>query len=399
MGNKKLNFYFFGDIGTYDKFNPAYVCNKEYAPEILYIVASHKPFSICKLEIVKKLNIEENKFDDVISSLKLINAIDENEKGYKINFPTFLEKDVINMDKYLNNVGEVVGDKIISLKNVLYEKLSCLTSYKAFTNERLLYHIICDKIFDGTAFEFFEAKKVFCASKLQKGNRNYIIVAYENSSIVDKYSNELLCSSNNYRAGDFIFNSFGDSNGARKDIYRFFRLVQKNIENASPFYNLNLSYIKVIEDINRDITKRSGELIYDVYNNSINYDELTKQDKNLLHLLNEVNYITINDEDKSISTNIPIFQSNDKCIINEISDIVLSNIFPIVKDTFENFESNVPDLTGVIHKVDIKEIANELWHQIFGSANEYLVKKFFVHKPEDISGEGRYLRSLYIEKK
>lgn len=398
MGNKKLNFYFFGDIGTYDKFNPAYACNKEYAPEILYIIASYKPFSICKFEIMKELNIEENKFDDVISSLKLINAIDENEKGYKINFPTFLEKDIVNMDRHLNNIGEVVGDKIISLKKIIYEKLSSLTNYKTFTNERLLYHIICDKIFDGTAFDFFEAKKVFCTSKLQKGNRDYIIVAYEDSSIVDKYSNELLCSSNNYRAGDFIFNSFGDSNGARKDVYRFFRLVQKGLENTSPFYDLNLSYIKVIDGANKDIAKRCGELIYDVYNNSINYDELIEQDKNLLTFLNEINYITINDEDKSISVNIPIFQSNDKVIINEISDIVLLNIFPIVKDTFENFESNVPDLTGVMHKVDIKEIANELWHQIFGATNEYLVKKFFVHKPECVNGEGRYLRSLYIDK-
>lgn len=398
MGNKKLNFYFFGEIGTYDEFNPAYACNKEYAPEILYIIASYKPFSICKFEIMKELNIEENKFDDVISNLKLINAIDENEKGYKINFPTFLEKDIVNMDKHLNNIGEVVGDEIISLKNVLYEKLSCLTNYKTFTNERLLYHIICDKIFDGTAFNFFESKKVFCTSKLQKGNRDYIIVAYEDSSIVDKYSNELLCSSNNYRAGDFIFNSFGDSNGARKDVYRFFRLVQKGLENTSPFYDLNLSYIKVIDGANKDIAKRCGELIYDVYNNSINYDELIEQDKNLLTFLNEINYITINDGDKSISVNIPIFQSNDKVIINEISDIILMNIFPIVKGIFENFEISAPDLTGVMHKVDIKEIANELWHQIFGSANEYLVKKSFVHKPECVNGEGRYLRSLYIDK-
>ncbi len=150
--------------------------------------------------------------------------------------------------------------------------------------------------------------------------------------------------------------------------------------------------------MNKDIAKRCGELIYDAYNNSINYNQLTNQDKNLISFLNEINYITINDESKSISVNIPIFKSNDKVIINEISDIILSNIFPIVDDTFENFERSAPDLTGVIHKVDIKEIANELWHQIFGLANEYLVKKSFVHKPEYISGEGRYLRSLYVDK-
>lgn len=56
MTNGKLNFYYFGDIGEYDSYNPAYVCNKRYASEILYLIAKNEPFSICKFEVAKVLN-------------------------------------------------------------------------------------------------------------------------------------------------------------------------------------------------------------------------------------------------------------------------------------------------------------------------------------------------------
>lgn len=44
----------------------------------------------------------------------------------------------------------------------------------------------------------------------------------------------------------------------------------------------------------------------------------------------------------------------------------------------------------------MKETANELWHQIFGAVNEYLVKEEFVTSLNYIEGQGRYLRSLVM---
>ncbi len=32
---KRLNLYYFGDIQVYDKYNPAYVCDENFASEIL----------------------------------------------------------------------------------------------------------------------------------------------------------------------------------------------------------------------------------------------------------------------------------------------------------------------------------------------------------------------------
>lgn len=398
MINRKLNFYFLGEIGEYDKYNPEFVCNREYASEILYIIAKNKPFTISRFEIAKLLNIKDEVVANNINNLELINAIEVKNNSYQVKFPIILEKDIEEIEKYIYKVGEVIGKKIIDIKDVLYAKVSQLRCFKHYTYDRILYHIICDKIFDGTAFEFFTKRNTFCSSKLQPGNRNYIIVAYEDSKLVEKHSNKILCSSNNYRSSEFTFNSFGDLNGLRKDMFRFFRLTQKSIHSASPFDKVNIAYNNVLDRMNKKIAYECGNLIRSVIEKDITYSQLSEQEKSIAQFLQELEYISIN-EDNSISVNITVFYDFEVATtIKELSDIILENIFPIVKEIFDSFEINVSEITPVRHNVDIKETANELWHQIFGATNEYLVKEGFVATPNNIDGQGRYLRSLTISK-
>ncbi|MDU4891438.1 MAG: hypothetical protein E6344_15000 [Clostridium sp.] len=398
MINRKLNFYFFGEIGEYDKYNPEFVCNREYASEILYIIAKNKPFTISRFEIAKLLNIKDEVVANNINNLELINAIEVKNNSYQVKFPIILEKDIEEIEKYIYKVGEVIGKKIIDIKDVLYAKVSQLRCFKHYTYDRILYHIICDKIFDGTAFEFFTKRNTFCSSKLQPGNRNYIIVAYEDSKLVEKHSNKILCSSNNYRSSEFSFNSFGDLNGLRKDMFRFFRLTQKSIHSASPFDKVNIAYNNVLDRMNKKIAYECGNLIRSVIEKDITYSQLSEQEKSIAQFLQELEYISIN-EDNSISVNITVFYDFEVATtIKELSDIILENIFPIVKEIFDSFKINVSEITPVRHNVDIKETANELWHQIFGATNEYLVKEGFVATPNNIDGQGRYLRSLTISK-
>ena len=397
MTNNKLNFYFFGDTGEYDRYNPAYVCNKEYAPEIMYLISKNEPFSISIFEIAKILNIKEVEVENVISNLLLINAIEIRDDTYRIKFPVFLEEDAIKMNDYINNIGEKIGNKIIGIKDIIYKKISELKCSKHFSNERILYHIICDEIFDGTAFDFFAERNIFCTSKMQPGSRDYIIVAYENSKIAEEQGNKLLCSSNNYKCSGFTFNSFGDSNGLRKDMFRFFRLVQKSVDNATMFNEVNISYNKILDDKNREIANECGRLICKIIDNNLLYNQLSEREKNLADFLNELEYIDLKDKNKDISINVPVFYGFEtSTIIKDISDTILINIYPAVKEAFDNFESNVSGLTPIRHGVDIKETANELWHQIFGAANEYLVKAGFVALPDNIDGQGRYLKSLIV---
>ncbi|MGV8981666.1 hypothetical protein [Clostridium sp.] len=399
MNNRKLNMYFFGDVGEYDCYNPAYICGKQYTSEILFLISSKQPFSISKSEISSYLNIEDAVITDIIHNLEMINAIEVKENTFRIKFPIFLEQDVIKMEKYIINIGEVIGKKIVSLRDILYKNISDLRCSKCHSNERILYHIICDKVFDDTAFDFFAEKSTFCTSKSQPGNRNYIIVAYEDSEAVAAHSNTLLCSSNNYRSCDFTFNSFGDSNGSRKDMYRFFRLIQDSIDNKSSFHELNISYIKIIDNMNSEIAAKCGELMCNIISNDIKYNQLDEKEKDLARFLKELKYIDIGDLTNIIVINVPVFyEFENTTVIKNLSDIILINIYPIVEKVFEDFNSNASELTSVRHNVDIKEIANELWHQIFGATNEYLVKEGFVSSPYAIDGEGRYLRSITINR-
>lgn len=394
--NKKLDIYFFGDNGPYDEYNPGYVCSKEFVPEILYLLAHNEPYSISKDEIIKIIRINEEEFDCIIKSLKRINAIDIIENKYKLNFPVFLEEDMPLLDKYFEDIGEVIGSKIIEIKGQIYDKLSKLSNYSSIPKERLLYHVICDDIFDGTAFDFFEKKNVFSPSKIQPGNRDYIIFGYEDSEVVQSHSNKILCSSNNYRSQNFIFNSFGDSDGIRKDMFRFFRQIEKNLERSTPFSDLNLDYIKIIENKNRKIAEKCGEIVLKSYKNEIVYNQLSISEKDMVKFLEELEYISINEEDSTVVCNVPVFQRTDNEIINEISDIILNQICDIVKSTFDRFEKEAIELTAIKHKNSMKEIAIELWHQVFGFTNEYLAQVGFVQSPEYIDGEGRYLRSFTI---
>jgi len=204
------------------------------------------------------------------------------------------------MENYLNNIGGLIGRKVMEMKDILYKKVSELRCSKSHSYERILYHIICDKILDGTAFEFFTERNTFCTSKEQPGDRDYIIVAYQNSELVENHSNKLLCSSNNYRSSGFTFNSFGDTNGSRKDMFRVLRLVQKSIDNSSPFGEVNEAYNRVLDGVNKELAYECGMLICNVINKNLKYEDLSQKEKNLTKFLKELEYININKSDNNI---------------------------------------------------------------------------------------------------
>ena len=48
------------------------------------------------------------------------------------------------------------------------------------------------------------------------------------------------------------------------------------------------------------------------------------------------------------------------------------------------------------HGVPKEEVANEVYHMIFGMLNEELVSRGFVQMPDFHVGEGRYLKSIEL---
>lgn len=54
------------------------------------------------------------------------------------------------------------------------------------------------------------------------------------------------------------------------------------------------------------------------------------------------------------------------------------------------------NITAVSHGVPFAEIANELYHILFGSVNEELTVRGIVPSPLFRQGEGRYLKCIEI---
>lgn len=118
--NKKINIYIYGEPGKYDEYNPAYVCNKEYVPEILYIIACNKPFSICKKDIINKLKVHAAD----LTAIK--HGIDMKEISVELWHQVFgatneylVKKRFVEVPEYRSNEGRYLRSFVI--KNIKEE--------------------------------------------------------------------------------------------------------------------------------------------------------------------------------------------------------------------------------------------------------------------------------------
>lgn len=396
MLTSKIELFHFGDCGQYDELNPFYIFAKENTPEILFLIAHSEPFELKANDIAKLLDCELKDLENILNAMEKIHMVLVKNDRYSINFPVFLEKDLHLLDKFSKKTAQKIGDLVIMNKEKLHQLVSKLSAHKYFSYERLLYHIIGDYIFDGTAIEYFGTREIFKISKEQLGHRDYILIGFEESEKMFDFSDNILCSSNNYKVKNIRFNSFGDGNGNREDLYRFFRQVNSSLKNATDNDKLNLSYIKLIEQQNQMLGENCAILIKRVLNEDICISDLSPMERKRFDFLKELGYVR-EDKKSKISFKVPVFQANDISILKEISNCILCIIENEIDNTFKKLNNDYKELSAIKHKVDIKEIANELWHQVFGSINEYLVEKNFFERPNYIDGQGRFFQSIYIE--
>lgn len=389
---KDIELFYFGEIGFYDEYNPQYVCSQKGAGRILYIIAENEPYSISDREIISQAEVTEEEFKAVITGLLRIEAVTMKKGRYKINFPVFCENDIKFLNGYMKDAGKVLGDIVMSQDKEIHRLITKLSGYGKIDERRLRYHIICDSIFDGIAFDIFDKEKLVTVSKAQPGARDYIIIGYEKSEVVDNYSKLLLCSSNNYRSQHFRFNSFGDADGKRKDIYRFFRMVQESVK-KTPGFNYEIgSYIRINEENNYKLAENCGRFITQIYESPDGCLDIKDENRSEAEFLETMEYISINDG--KAQCRVPVFTKEDQEIIEEISKVVMYSIIKQIGELLSHIAEDCDNLTAVCHGVDIKDIGNELWHMIFGSINEYLAKKDYVENPVKVAGQGRYLRSF-----
>jgi hypothetical protein len=381
---KYIDLYHYGDYGKYDKKNPIYIYSKDSCKEILYLIASSKKFSLSKVDLVNELAGDEKVISEVIDLMEDIAMISRENDKYSIGFTIILEEDINEINKFSIKLADKIRDIILLNSDEIYGIVKAISCRDKFSMSRILYHLIACSIFDGSAIDEFSKRGLFKTSKQQVGNRDYILFGFENNESVFNLSDNLLCSCNNVNINNNYLMSFGDSNGARKDFYRFFRQVNEKLKDTTTDMKLNISYIRLIEEYNKIITKDSLVLLKKINESSLNINDMNEHDKNLVSFIEELEYICV-DESGEINIIVPYFNSLDLKILDELSEYIIELIYPILKEGFNAIKQM--NISAVKHGVDIYEIANELWHQVFGNANEILVKEQFFKAAENIEDE------------
>ena len=379
----KIILYHFGFAGTLDENNPLVLFEEYLVPELLYLISSSKAYQYG----IDELNVIFN--TDV--SLKLermlkLGMIKQSNGKIAINFSVFLEDDVDSINKFTTVSAKIIVEDIMNLKEELVNQASKISCSQDFGVSRILYHVICDRILDGTALDYFSEEELFLTSKKQFDNRDYILIGYQDSDLLFNYNANILCSSNKSFSKKFIYNSFGDAVTDRIDMYRFSRKLESN--NDDPVFNSliekyhNLDYEK-FEDFIRDCSALLDGVIK---KHPVHKPEIED-------ILIDLNYLKVYENE--IHLNVPYFNEDDMDVISEISKLILNTVAPTVRASFESL-TEYHELTPIKFGINKFEVANELWHQLFGVINEGLIKKGLVENPDTKSM--RYLQALYKKK-
>ena len=111
--------------------------------------------------------------------------------------------------------------ELITHKEQIYSIVESIDN--GYSAERNLYHILCGDIFDGLMFDYLEEKDLVTRSCVHGSGLDYLVIIYEDTKSLNEYSDMLLCSYNRLTINGKGFVSFSDSNGSRKDLYRYRR--------------------------------------------------------------------------------------------------------------------------------------------------------------------------------
>lgn len=225
---KGLNiFYFDNDLGDYDEFNPRFVMEQKFAKEVVSLVSTKPPFFYDFGTLLIELNATRDELRTALDLLGNMSAIVEKDEHFCLNFPFFLDGDICEIQSIVANLldrnKDVLLSKIRGLNEIvlqLYPNIECKLS---------LYHLLCGKIFDGMMFDYLEGRGLLKQSYIQKDNRDYMIIGYQNSYKCNKFNAELFCSFNNAKCKGNSLTSFGNASGERLDYFRYFKLREKTI--------------------------------------------------------------------------------------------------------------------------------------------------------------------------
>lgn len=391
----KIDLYLYNDPGEFDQYNPIYLYEQKWASEILFEVASANGYELTKHDIASKLSADLVELDELFSNMEKIGMLTKKQNKYSVSFFVVLEKDLFMIDKFSKAIAFRLTQKIMRHKQEIQNLASSIKCLDEFGYGRILYHVIGCDILDGTTFFEFNKRGILSISKPQYDNRDYLLIGFEQNEVVACSSNKILCSCNRRGATGVEFASFGDGNGNRHDMFRFMRQLTSRLADVTSDLSLNSSYIHILEQQNKHLTEVCAEVITKVLSADKLNLSFSDEEKDAIKFLEELKYVEI-DETGKTRIAVPLFDADDAKAIDDISNYLIELIGDEVAKEFSNLKGKMRGLSALSHGIDEKEIANTLWHQVFGNINENLVLEGLFATPKSVIGEGRYFQAIYV---
>ena len=288
-----------------------------------------------------------------------------------LDTPVFLESDAsVLADHFASAAGKIAG-LIASCKQPLYELVRKINN--GFSPERNLYHLLCGWSMDGAMIDRLVQENIISEGRPHPSGLDYLLILYEKSPALDVFSDRLLCSFNRCVQDDCALESFGDADGNRLDCFRYFRLKEQG--KLTPAFDYIHEVMKGLSAA--DLTQAARALALG--------QEASPQ---AVRALEAFGYV------RDGKPCVPVFSPEHDVVFYAIEELLEKILLKPVADVFEGLRDL--RITPSLHRVPLKETANECWHILFGSVNEALVNKGFVAVPEIHPGEGRYLRCIAL---
>lgn len=253
----------------------------------------------------------------------------------------------------------------------------CAGMHNGFPVEQNLYHILCGMVFDGAFFDYLERSNVVATSRMHISGLDYLSVIYEQCPELDAYSDGLLCSYNRFANSSCALQSFGDANGSRHDFYRFFRLLDAG-DLPGQYCTAQLLW------------KQCGFSKDEFLHHVSAYIRHGSCPDSVLALLEHFGYA----ENGMLS--VPVYTAEDSAILNSITAAVELQLGSCFAAKLTELSGEL-DITASRHCVPLRETANELYHLLFGTINEELVRREIVAAPSYYPGEGRYRKCIQLQ--
>ena len=307
---------------------------------------------------------------------RLIAAGALREEGGRLCFdtPVFLAEDAPALRRFAHEASAPLADRLWERREALWEIAGAVSS--GFDPTVNLYFMLCGMVFDGLLFDRLSRRGSLAVSRPHASGLDYLSVIYEDCSSLQAFSDGLLCSYNRLTDGRTSLESFGDADGDRFDFYRCFRLRERG-----PLPERWEEAGKLLDQLPGG-EERAFLL---AHTRALLAGEAC--DGRCLRLLELFGYV----RDGKIC--VPVFREEDTQSVLRLGALVEETIGSgLVRALLP--EESTPDITAIRHGAAPLEVANELYHILFGGINESLAARGLVAAPPRLPGEGRYRKCI-----